>query len=385
MTTPALSSSSLVSSRDARAQPTAIAATSGRVLSKVAIAPANPCLTSISGLPSRFSFGTRQSSKRIVAVSEERMPSLCSRRSTFIPGVPLGTTKDLIAARPRLLSRVAHTTTASHRSPAVTKIFSPLRTYSSPSSTAVVWMLAESEPVPGSVIAMLAHRPSKRLCCSSSATEAMAELPRPWRGIDSSRPTSPQHISMMERTEARLEPFFVPAAASSDVPSSRRTPDAPAPLAAPDSLSPSIIAASMSSSLGYSCSSWSYLRELGRSRFIATWCAWPISGRNFLGVSRLIMMASSRRDGVWAEWTGRRSDEDPSFHDTDGAKVAVPPLDGVLLDEAVTAEQLDPVVPDLHATLGAQLASQGDLAVERLALRGAGSGLVGHQPHRLEL
>jgi hypothetical protein len=23
--------------------------------------------------------------------------------------------------------------------------------------------------------------------------------------------------------------------------------------------------------------------------FIATWCAWPISGRNFFGVSRLII------------------------------------------------------------------------------------------------
>ncbi len=75
------------------------------------------------------------------------MPSLCSSRSTVMPGVPLGTTKLLIAARPWLLSRVAQTTTASHRSPEVTKIFSPLMTYSSPSRTAVVAMLAESEPV----------------------------------------------------------------------------------------------------------------------------------------------------------------------------------------------------------------------------------------------
>jgi hypothetical protein len=64
----------------------------------------------------------------IVAVSEARMPSLCSSRSTRMPGVPLGTTNDLIAARPRSLSRVAQTTTASARSPDVTKIFSPLRT-----------------------------------------------------------------------------------------------------------------------------------------------------------------------------------------------------------------------------------------------------------------
>ena len=56
------------------------------------------------------------------------MPSLCSSRSTFMPGVPWGTTNDLIAARPSSLSSVAQTTTASQRSPEVTKIFSPFRT-----------------------------------------------------------------------------------------------------------------------------------------------------------------------------------------------------------------------------------------------------------------
>ena len=70
--------------------------------------------------------GTRQSVNRIVAVSEARMPSLCSSRSTTMPGVPFSTTKDLIAARPLLLSTDAQTTTASQRPPAVTKIFSPL-------------------------------------------------------------------------------------------------------------------------------------------------------------------------------------------------------------------------------------------------------------------
>jgi hypothetical protein len=41
---------------------------------------------------------------------------------------------DLIAALPLLGSRLAHTTTSSALSPEVTKIFSPLRMYSSPSS-----------------------------------------------------------------------------------------------------------------------------------------------------------------------------------------------------------------------------------------------------------
>ena len=124
----------------------------------------------------------------------------------------------------------------------------------------------------------------------------------------------------------------------------------------------------MSSSLGYSCSRVSYLRELGRSRFIATWWAWPTSGRNFLGVSRLIIRPST-----------------PPSIEADRSEVAVPPLDRVLLDEAVAAEQLHAVVADLHAALGAQPAGQRDLAGEALALRGAGGGAVGHQPHAVQL
>ena len=118
---------SLIRSKDALAQPTAMAATSGRVLSKVSITPAKPLATSISALPSKFAPGTRQSIKLIAAVSDALIPSLCSRRSTFMPGVPLGTTKDLIAARPNFLSKVAQTTTESARSPEVTNIFSPFR------------------------------------------------------------------------------------------------------------------------------------------------------------------------------------------------------------------------------------------------------------------
>ena len=129
-------------------------------------------------------------------------------------------------------------------------------TYSSPSRVAVVRMFAESDPQPGSVMAIPAHTPLKRSACSSSATDAIAELPSPCRGIESSRPTSPQHISMTDSTEARLDPFFVaPATASLSGPSADfRTPEAPAPLVCPDDDSPSTMAASMSSSLGYSCS-----------------------------------------------------------------------------------------------------------------------------------
>ena len=119
----------------------------------------------------------------------------------------------------------------------------------------MVRMFAVSEPVSGSVIAIEAHSRPNRSCCSASPTDAIAELPSPWRGSESSRPTSPQHISAMDITEARLVPLRTPpsppAASSRSSPdSSRRTPEAPAPELAPDSESPSIMAASRSSSLG---------------------------------------------------------------------------------------------------------------------------------------
>ena len=100
--------------------PTAIAATIGRVLSNVSMTPANPLSTLMSGLPSRFSFGMRALSKRMAAVSEALMPSLCSRRSTLTPGCSRGTMKDLIAARPLVLSSVAQTTMWLALDPAVT-------------------------------------------------------------------------------------------------------------------------------------------------------------------------------------------------------------------------------------------------------------------------
>ena len=128
--------------------------------------PAKPFSTWISGSPSRLSFGMRALSKRITAVSDALMPSLCSSRSTVTPGCSRGTMNDLIAARPSDLSSVAHTTMWVAREPAVTKIFSPLMTYSSPSSTAVVDTAAESEPKLGSVIAIAAQTslPSRSSC-----------------------------------------------------------------------------------------------------------------------------------------------------------------------------------------------------------------------------
>jgi len=138
------------------------------------------------------------------------MPSLRSRRSTVTPGCSRGTMNDLIAARPSDLSSVAHTTMWVAREPAVTKIFSPLITYSSPSSTAVVDTAAESEPNPGSVMAIAAHTSlPRRSSCSGVATEEMAALPRPWRGTDSSSATSPQLISRAFSNADMLAPLTV--------------------------------------------------------------------------------------------------------------------------------------------------------------------------------
>ena len=72
----------------------------------------------------------------------------------------------------------------------------------------------------------------------------------------------------------------------------RRTPRAPV-LVSPDAFMPSISEASMSSSLGYSCSARSYLREIGRKISVDTWCAWLISMPNFFGVSRLMRHTST--------------------------------------------------------------------------------------------
>ena len=89
-----------------------------------------------------------------------------------------------------------------------------------------------------------------------------------WRGIESSRPTSPQQSSMMPSTVERLEPLrFSPG---SDPLAERRTPVAPAPPRSEPSFMPSISDASMSSSFGYSCSARSYLREIGRNTSVAT-------------------------------------------------------------------------------------------------------------------
>src|SRR5437588_2152260 len=197
-------------------------------------------------------------------------------------------------------------------------------------------MAAESEPASGSVIAIAAHLPPNRASCSSLATAAIAAWPRPWRGIVSSSPTSPQHSSVNPSRLAMFEPLRLPSSFGDEP---LPPPTAPAP--APEGFEPSITAASMSSSFGYSCSARSYLREFLRKISIATMCAWSTSCSNFFGTSRLITRL-------------RSSDQQRSLHHARRPQVAVPALNRVLLDVAVAAEQLHAVGADRHPALATQ-------------------------------
>jgi len=95
-------------------------------------------------------------------------------------GLSRSTMNDLIAARPFERSSVAQTTIRSARSPEVTKIFSPLRTYSSPSRTAVVRIAAESEPA-GDTNTL----GGQTLVCA--LTQTVAECPSRYRARTPSR------------------------------------------------------------------------------------------------------------------------------------------------------------------------------------------------------
>ncbi|MNP76692.1 hypothetical protein D3C76_1739830 [compost metagenome] len=70
------------------------------------------------------------------------------------PGVSASTRNRLVPFAPALGSVLATTITRSARKPLVMNVFEPLITYSSPSSTAVVFTPCRSEPAPGSVMAI---------------------------------------------------------------------------------------------------------------------------------------------------------------------------------------------------------------------------------------
>ncbi|SKV75999.1 Uncharacterised protein [Mycobacteroides abscessus subsp. massiliense] len=151
-----------------------------------------------------------------------------------------------MAGRPLVLSRVAHTTMWVAREPAVTKIFSPLMTYSSPSSLAVVVTAAESEPKPGSVMAMAAHTLPNLSASSLVVTLDTAALPSPWKGMVSSRPQSPQLISRAFSSADMLAPLTF----CFSVFSSARKASAPAKANVPAAVTPANSVSRVSSSTG---------------------------------------------------------------------------------------------------------------------------------------
>ncbi|MOA39385.1 hypothetical protein D3C78_1611620 [compost metagenome] len=82
------------------------------------------------------------------------MPTFSRRLPLAKPGVPASTRNRLVPLAPAFGSVLATTITRSARKPLVMKVLEPLMTYSSPSSTAVVFTPCRSEPAPGSVMAM---------------------------------------------------------------------------------------------------------------------------------------------------------------------------------------------------------------------------------------
>ena len=110
----------------------------------------------------------------------------------------------------------------------------------------MVLTAAESEPKPGSVIAIAAHTSLPSFSsCSGVATEEIAALPRPWRGTDSSNATSPQLTSSALSNADMLAPLMFPFG-----PSASRNASVPANEMVLASEMPSNRSASVSSSTG---------------------------------------------------------------------------------------------------------------------------------------
>ena len=253
----------------------------------------------------------RQSSKTIVAVSDARMPSLFSTLVTFMPGVPASTTNGLMPARPAERSTVAHTTTkpsdfSAAMRPLVQKILVPFSTQWSPSRTAVAGWRRESEPAPGSVIAIAPHF---GLLALEAREEALASAracrpprPRRRRDRDSGSPgrarRRPSDSSSMATHHAR---GCAPSAAAPSF----------SLLVLAVGLLPVIDVAfdtlhiMLMKSHGFSCSCSSYSREIGRIICSATMCVILRALRMASDSSKSIMVVSPRRAMV-RRWPGRR-------------------------------------------------------------------------------
>ena len=154
------------------AEATAPTAIDSRSWGRFSIRWAKPRLS----VPSRFSAGTRTSSKNSSAVSCALRPTFSRFRPREKPGMPRSTTSRLMPFAPGASGSVRATTiTRSALMPLVMKVFDPLSTHPSPSRRAVVRMPCRSLPAPGSVIAIAVissprQKPGSQRCfCSSVA------------------------------------------------------------------------------------------------------------------------------------------------------------------------------------------------------------------------
>ena len=239
---------------------------------------------------------------------------------------------DLIAARPLSRSSVAQTTIRSARSPGGDEDLLAVE-------HVLVAVQLRGGADRGRVRAGLRlgdrhRRPTCRRSARAarrSATEAIAELPRPWRGIESSRPTSPQQSSMMPSTVERLEPLRFS-------PSVRR-------LAAHAGGARGAFAA-----LVHAVDQRGEHVQLFRVRvlgFVVLARDRPEDlGRDLVRLAdqRLELLRCLEIDHHECAFArglpGVCLDEQGALHDARCAQVAVPALDRVLLDVAVAAEQL---------------------------------------------
>src|SRR6201996_3895783 len=180
----------------ARATPTPIAATPGRVRSSVIIAILKPLFSS----PTRWSSGISTSGKVIVAVFEARCPILSSCLSTITPA-SRGTMKQEMPRWPASLSVLAKTVYQSAYSPLVMKHLEPLMTHLSPLLTAVVFIPDTSDPASGSVrqkeakSGASASRPRYSFLSFSEAAMMIGALARPLQDSEVPMPEQPQAIS----------------------------------------------------------------------------------------------------------------------------------------------------------------------------------------------
>src|SRR5437764_13693590 len=188
----------------ARATPTAMDATPGRVRSRVIIAILKPLFSS----PTRFSSGISTSGKVIVAVLEARCPILSSCLSTITPA-SRGTMKHEMPRWPASWSVLAYTVYQLAYSPLVMKHLEPLMTHLSPLRVAVVFMPETSEPASGSVRQKEAssgpsdRRPRYSFLSSSEAPRTTGAEARPLQPTDVWMPEQPQDSSSSIRQPSR--------------------------------------------------------------------------------------------------------------------------------------------------------------------------------------